>query len=158
MSLKQNNSEGFIGAPQIFFFLKSRLPKPRPNINLYVEYLRALIWFFEESQFAYKASVKRATKNIQLVMQHYCKTSWKAMLCVLPLSSKPVNNLICCRTGLMWVVKRGTWPRNSFCSNVANQVACFFFVARFFFYPYLKTTKFYAKWPELNIGQKHELQ
>ena len=34
-SLKQNNSEGFIGSPQILFSFKKR-----PNIKLYVEYLR----------------------------------------------------------------------------------------------------------------------
>ena len=39
---------------------------------------------------------------------------------------KPVlkNNLICCKTGLMWVVKRATSLFTSFCSNyVAKQVA-----------------------------------
>ena len=36
-----------------------------------------------------------------------------AMLAVLP----------CCKTGLMWVVKRATLLFNSFCSNVATQVA-----------------------------------
>ena len=36
---------------------------------------------------------------------------------------KPVNNLICCKTGLMWVVKRATSLFNSFCSNNARQVA-----------------------------------
>ena len=34
-SSKQNNSEGFIGSPQILFSFKKR-----PNIKLYVEYLR----------------------------------------------------------------------------------------------------------------------
>ena len=37
VSLKQNNSEGFISAPSIFLALK------RPNISLYVEYSRTLI-------------------------------------------------------------------------------------------------------------------
>ena len=55
------------------------------------------------------------------------------MLRVLPNTFKPVNNLICCKTGLMWGVKRATSLFNSFFSHVAKQVACFF-VARF---PYL---------------------
>ena len=47
------------------------------------------------------------------------------MLRVLPNTFKPVNNLVCCKTGLMWVVKRATSLFNSFCSNVARQVARF---------------------------------
>ena len=45
------------------------------------------------------------------------------MLRVLPPIFKPVNNLICCKTGLMWVVKRTISLFNSFCSSVARQVA-----------------------------------
>ena len=52
------------------------------------------------------------------------------MLRVLPPTFKPVNNLICCKTGFMLVVKRATLLYNSFCSNVAWQVKCFF-VAQF---------------------------
>ena len=48
------------------------------------------------------------------------------MLRVLSPTFKPVNNLICCKTGLMWVVKRPTSLFNSFCSNVARQVARLF--------------------------------
>ena len=47
-----------------------------------------------------KGTEKRATKNMQLLLQHCCKTSWKAMLHVLPPTFKPVNNLIWCKTGL----------------------------------------------------------
>ena len=47
------------------------------------------------------------------------------MFRVLPSTFKSVNNLICCKTGFMWVVKRGTSLFNSLCSNVARQVACF---------------------------------
>ena len=43
----------------------------------------------------------------------------KAMLSVLPPTFKPVNKLICCKTGLMWFVKRSTSLFNSLCSNVA---------------------------------------
>ena len=38
---------------------------------------------------------------------------------------KPVNNLICCKTPSICVVKRTTSLLNSFCSNVARQVGCF---------------------------------
>ena len=65
--------------------------------------------------------------NIQLVLQHCCKV----MLCVLSPMFKSVNNLIYCKTGLMWVVKCSASLFNSFCSNVAGQVVCFF-VACFF--------------------------
>ena len=51
---------------------------------------------------------KTSNKNLQLVLQHCCRTSWKAMLSVLPPTFKPVNNLICCKIGLIWVVKRAT--------------------------------------------------
>ena len=44
------------------------------------------------------------------------------MLRVLPLTFKPVNNLICYKTGLMWVVKGASSLFNSFYSNVAKQV------------------------------------
>ena len=72
-----------------------------------------------------KGTEKRTTKNVQLVLQHCCKTSWIAMLRILPPMFKPVNNLICCQTGLMWVVKHTTLLFNSFWSNVARQVAHF---------------------------------
>ena len=38
---------------------------------------------------------------------------------------KPVNNLICCKTGFIWVVKRATSLFNWFCSNVTKQVGRF---------------------------------
>ena len=47
------------------------------------------------------------------------------VLPVLPPAFKPVNNLICCKTGLTWVVKRATSLFNSFYSNVARQVVRF---------------------------------
>ena len=56
------------------------------------------------------------------------------MLRVLPPTFKPINNLICCKTGLMWVVKRATLLFNLFCSNVAKQVARFLLPV----FPYLK--------------------
>ena len=36
------------------------------------------------------------------------------MLHVLPFTLKPVNNLICCKRDLIWVVKRATSPFHSF--------------------------------------------
>ena len=63
--------------------------------------------------------------NVQPVLQHWCKTSWIAMLRVSPHTFKPVNNLICYKTGLMWVIKRATLLFNSFCSTIARKVACF---------------------------------
>ena len=54
----------------------------------------------------------------QLVLQHCCTTSWKAMLCVLLSAFKPDNNLICCKAGLMWLVKRATSLFNSFRSRI----------------------------------------
>ena len=38
---------------------------------------------------------------------------------------KPVNKLICCKTDLMWLVKRATSLFKLFYSNVARQVAHF---------------------------------
>ena len=70
-----------------------------------------------------KGTEKRATKNVQLR--------------VLPPTFKPVNNLICCKTGLMGVVKRATSLFNSFCSNVARQVVRFLLPV----FPYLKMAK-----------------
>ena len=55
-----------------------------------------------------KGTEKRATKNVQLVLQHYCKTAL--------------------------VIKRATSLFNSFCSNVARQVARFLLPV----FPYLK--------------------
>ena len=82
-----------------------------------------------------KGTEKRATKNVQLVLQHCCKTSWKAMVRVLPLTFKPFNNMICCKTGLVWVVKRATSLFNSFCSKVARQVVRFLLPV----FPYLNS-------------------
>ena len=71
---------------------------------------------------------------MQLVLQHCCRTSWIAMLCVLP----PMSNLSCdksgCRQVWAWVVKHATSLFNLFCSNVARQVARFLLPV----FPYLK--------------------
>ena len=69
-----------------------------------------------------------------LVLQHCYRTSWIAMLCVLP----PTSNLSCnksaCWQVWTWVVKRSTSLFNLFCSNVARQVARFLLPV----FPYLK--------------------
>ena len=66
-----------------------------------------------------KSSVKRATKNIQ----HCCKTSWIAMLRVLPPNKKNLGTDYVLRHVRTMVVKRAISPCNSFYSNVAKQVA-----------------------------------
>ena len=75
--------------------------------------------------YRFSCHCKTENKNMRLVLQHCCKTSWIAMFRLLPPVFKPVNNLICCKTGLMWVGKRPTLLVNSFCSNVTRQVKCF---------------------------------
>ena len=51
-----------------------------------------LPWF---PRSVHKGTEKRATKNVQLVLQHPCKTSWIAMLRVL----LPTSNLPCNKSG-----------------------------------------------------------
>ena len=65
------------------------------------------------------------SKNVQLVLQHCCKMSWIAMLRILPPMFKPVNNLICCQTGLMRVVKCTTLLFNSFWSKLQDKLHIF---------------------------------
>ena len=72
-----------------------------------------------------KAAVKRATKHVQLVLQHCCKPSWIAMLRVLPPMFDPVLQEIRLQGLSSWVVKRATSLFNSFCSHVAKQIARF---------------------------------
>ena len=57
------------------------------------------------------------------------------MLRVLPPTFKPINNLICCKTGLIWVVMRAISLFNSFWSVFAWQNAWFLWPI----YPYHKT-------------------
>ena len=71
---------------------------------------------------------------MHLVLQHRCKTSWIAMLRVLP----PTSNLACTKSGLLTGLNMGGKTRNNDfqlrCSNVAKQVACFLLPV----FPYLK--------------------
>ena len=109
------------------------------------------------------SSIKRATKNVQLVLQQWCKTvalispdcfesfsplsnvittgsnrmkfrlakpEWKRVLCVSPLTFKPVSNLICYKIGLMWEVKRAKSHWTRFAAMLQDKWNVFFF---FFF-------------------------
>ena len=51
------------------------------------------------------------------------------MLRVLPPSFKPVNNLICCNAGLIWVENAQHRYSSSFAASC--KTSCTFFVARF---------------------------
>ena len=67
----------------------------------------------------------RATKIMQLVLQHCCKTSWIAILGVLaPTSNLSSTNQVVDRFERGWKNPQHT-PFHSFCSNVAKQVAHF---------------------------------
>ena len=63
-----------------------------------------------------KASVKRATKRCNLFNEFKSDGARFAP------TFKPVNNLICCWTGLMRMLKRAHRYSSSFCSNVVRQV------------------------------------
>ena len=90
---------------------------------------------------------KLATKNVRLFLYHCCKTRWIVILRVLPPMFKPVNNLICCKTGFMWVVKRATSVFNSFCSNVAEQVARFLLPVFLYLWERTYGTRVAVHWP-----------
>ena len=63
---------------------------------------------------------------------YMCKGLWDEAYGLSSLSEKkPVNNLICCETGLMWMVKRATSLFNSILKQ-CWKTSCMFFVARFF--------------------------
>ena len=104
----------------------------RNNCHRYIWYIDQLYpdarFFFFFSVLSW-GTVKRATKNVQLVLWLFCKTSWLAMLPVLPTTKNKPCNLICCKTGLNVSGKT---------RNVAFQLVllqcrktnCVFFVAR----------------------------
>ena len=64
-------------------------------------------------------------KSLVKVLKNGQQTRWMAMLRVLPPTFKPVNNLICCKTVLMWDGKTRNIAIELVCSNVARQVARF---------------------------------
>ena len=73
-----------------------------------------------------KRTEKRATKKVKLVLQHCCKTSWIAMLRVLPPTFNTVNkNLICCKTCLMWVENAQHRCSTSFAAMLQNKLHVF---------------------------------
>ena len=57
-------------------------------------------------------------------MYRFCCKKWTTLYFLQQLLAA-CNNLICCKTGWMWVVKRAASLFNSFCSNIAKQVARF---------------------------------
>ena len=85
-----------------------------------------------------KGTEKRATKNMQFVLQHCSETSCKATLRVLP----PSSNMSCTKSGCWqvwtWVVKRATSLFNSrFAAMSQNKLYVFC-------YPFFRTlTEFY---------------
>ena len=58
----------------------------RPNIDLYVEYSRTLIWFSEDSKFAYKITTKTRTSISQKIC--YVKSGFQILYAVEQLSSQ----------------------------------------------------------------------
>ena len=54
--------------------------------------LRSLVPGYVFMKSAVKVRVKRATKNLQLVLQHCCKTSWTTILRVLPPTKKTLQH------------------------------------------------------------------
>ena len=71
-----------------------------------METWHAFFWKIPHSCFALKLS-KLGTKNVQLVLQHCCKTKWIAMLCVLPTTFEPVFQQYKVER-FSWSVKRAT--------------------------------------------------
>ena len=47
------------------------------------------------------------------------------MLLSLPPTFKPVNSLICCKTGLMWVIKRATYLATLLYNKLNSDIARF---------------------------------
>ena len=58
------------------------------------------IWYIDQLFVLPWGTVKRAAKNVQLVLWLFCKTSWLAMLPVLPTTKNKPCSLICRKTGL----------------------------------------------------------
>ena len=67
-----------------------------------------------------KVTAKRATKNLQLVLQHCCKKIWIAMLLVLPPTNEYHAPWTVARQVRTWVAKRAISLLNSFCRNFAR--------------------------------------
>ena len=103
----------------------------RNNCHRYIWFIDQLYPGFQRFFFFVLSwgTIKRATKNVQLVLWLFCKTSWLAMLHVLPTTKNKPCNLICCKTGLNVSGK----TRNVAVELVLLQCRktnCAFFVAR----------------------------
>ena len=88
VSLKQNNSEGFIAAPWFFFSFKKG-----PNVSLYVAYLRTLIWFFKDFSLL--------IRPLNFTQNDLCATSEKNTNFNIPknlLRKVRISNSLCSRT------------------------------------------------------------
>ena len=88
VSLKLNNSEGFIGAPWFFFSFKKR-----PNVSLYVAYLRTLIWFFKDFSLL--------IRSLNFTQNDLCATSEKNTNFNIPKNlprKVRISNSLCSRT------------------------------------------------------------
>ena len=72
-----------------------------------------------------KAAVKRATKYVQLVLQHCCKPSRIAMLRVLPPMFDPILQEIRMQGLFSWVVKRATHYSTHFAAMLQNKLRAF---------------------------------
>ena len=86
-----------------------------------------MIWSLETNHevFTGKATVKRAAKNVQLVLKYCCKTSWIAIMRVLPHKFELVLQQLRLQGFISRGEKRATSLFNSFWSKVAKQVARF---------------------------------
>ena len=74
-----------------------------------------------------KATVKREKRATCFVT--LLRNELIAMLRVLPPTYQPVLQQVRLQGFFPWVIKRGTSLFNSFCSKVAKQLSCTFFVA-----------------------------
>ena len=88
------------------------------------------------------------------------KLEWKSVLRVLPPTFKPVNNLICYKIGLMWVVKRAKSHSTLFAAMLQDKWNVFFFFLSFFFLrflPYIYHILYSCIWL-VDIGPLHMSQ
>lgn len=72
----------------------------------------------------HKASLKKGNKNVHLVWQNYCKTSWKGMLGALPTYQATIQVLAGCKKLL-----QKEESRSASCNNISHP-ATTWFVAR----------------------------
>ena len=68
---------------------------------------------------------KRATKNVKLVLQHCCKTSWIAMLRVYHPLSNLLTTWFVAKEGLMWLENAQHRYSTSFAAMLQNKLHVF---------------------------------